>query len=93
MNLQRGEKWLRFFSEKGWLKNDVLSGGESDKLKITVRIGGDSSGIKSTTIESALYQKDLDILCYETPGGTVYFQWDDIITVQQVIDNKKKGWL
>ena len=91
--MTRGEKWMKLFSDKGWLKNDVISGSEGDRLKITVRIGGDSSGVKTTTIESALILKDCDILCFELPSGTVYFQWDDIISVKQEFDKKKKGWL
>jgi len=50
MNLSRGDKWIALFKEKNWLRNDVISGGDSGKLKITIGIGGDSSGIKSATL-------------------------------------------
>ena len=90
--MTRGEKWIRLFTDKGWLVDDVISGGEKEKLKISIR-SCEGEGRKATVIDSALVMKDYDILCYESSGGTVFFQWDDIVQVRLEEDSGKKGWL
>ncbi len=91
--MTRGEKWKNFFESMGWINDDVISAGKEGELKISIRKceGNDSS--KSNTINTALIHSDFDILCHETPSGTVFFQWDDILQVKLEVSNKKKGWL
>jgi hypothetical protein len=89
----KGEKWKRFFEHKGWIADDVISGGKGRKLIISICQGGTSGDRKDEKIESALILKDLDILCYETRTGTVFFQWDDITQVKLEVEGKKRGWL
>lgn len=91
--MTRGEKWKKFLADKGWLVNDVISGGENETLKISICESGFAEGRKPTVVDSALVMKDYDILCYESPSGTVFFQWDDIMQIKLEIDKKKRGWL
>jgi hypothetical protein len=87
----RGETWRRFFESKGWIADEVVSGGENDTLEISIRGRGDSEDRVEARCESALILHDGDILCHESRTGTIFFQWDDIIRVKLV--DKKKSWL
>lgn len=91
--MAKGEKWKRFFEHKGWINNDVISGGEGEKLAIAIRQDGVDRGMKEAAIDSALILGEFDILCFETRTGTVFFQWDDILQVRVEIESKKRGWL
>lgn len=91
--MTKGEKWKKFFSDKGWLKDDVISAGDNDTLKISIRRGNSLDDQRAEPIESALMLEDYDILCYETRNGTVFFQWDDIMQVKLEEDKKKRKWL
>ncbi len=89
--MTRGETWKRFFESKGWIADDVISGGDNETLEISIR-GRDSSDDRADTVcESALILHDGDILCHESRSGTVFFQWDDVVRVKLV--DKKKSWL
>jgi hypothetical protein len=89
----RGERWKKFFNDRGWIKNDVISGGEGEVLKIAIRESAVSEGRKPVIIESALILDDYDILCYESPSGSVFFQWNDILQVKLETEKQKRGWL
>lgn len=91
--MTKGEKWKRFFEHKGWITNDVISGGDGEKLAISICQVGVEGGTKEAAIDSALILDEFDILCYETRTGTVFFQWDDILRVRVEIESKKRGWL
>lgn len=91
--MTKGEKWKAFFEHKGWIADDVISGGDGEKIIISICQGSLTINQKEAAIESALILKDLDILCYETRTGTVFFQWDDIVQVKLEVDGKKRGWL
>jgi hypothetical protein len=91
--MTKGEKWKNFFEHKGWIVDDVLKGGEGEKLVISIRCGAEAGSTRDTAIDSALLLKELDILCHETRTGTVFFQWDDILSVKLEIEGKKRGWL
>lgn len=91
--MTKGEKWKKFFEAKGWLKDDVITAGDNERLKISIRRGNAPDDQRGEPIESALILKDYDILCYETRNGTVFFQWDDILQVKLEEDTKKRKWL
>ncbi|RKX26647.1 MAG: hypothetical protein DRP45_03000 [Candidatus Zixiibacteriota bacterium] len=91
--MSRGERWRRFFSEKGWIVNDVISGDKENVLQISLCCGYDSTAGKPATFEKALILHEFDILCYESPNGTVFFQWDDIAQVTLAEKKAKRGWL
>lgn len=91
--MTKGEKWKEFISGMGWIADDVISGRDSGTLKIFIKTNGDPDSRKSMPIEAAMIHKEYDILCYETPSGTVFFQWDDILQIKLEIDKKKRGWL
>jgi len=91
--MTRGEKWKQFFAEKGWIKNGIVEGSDSEKIILAVQTAGDAFGRKCAVVEKALVLEDQDILCYECSSGTVYFQWDDIVQVRQEPKAAKKGWL
>jgi hypothetical protein len=91
--MTRGENWKNFFKSMGWINDDVISAGNEGMLIISIRkCEGYDSG-KSDTINTALIHQEFDILCHETPSGTVFFQWDDILQVKLEVSKKKKGWL
>lgn len=90
--MTKGEKWRRFFVEQGWLKDDVIRGGENDALEIVLRCGGGSDRGACRTIDSALVMPEADMLCFEDGPCTVFFHWDDIILVRRQ-EAKKRKWL
>ncbi len=90
--MTRGDRWKKFFQEKGWIDDDVIRG--QDGAKLAVSVGRcDPEGRGSCTYETGIYLKDRDILCTETRSGTVFFQWDDIVQVVLEDPKQKKGWL
>jgi hypothetical protein len=89
--MTRGEKWKEFFASKGWIKDDVICGGESEVLRISIRGGRDPDDRVDSVCDSALILHGGDILCHESRNGTIFFQWDDIVRVK--LEDKKKGWL
>jgi len=91
--MTKGECWKCFFEHKGWIANDVISGGQGEKLTISIRHGGMATERENAVIDSALILKDFDLLCHETGTGTVFFHWDDIVQVKLEVDAKKRGWL
>jgi hypothetical protein len=93
IDMTKGERWKSFFEHKGWIKNDVISGGEGEKLNISICPCRSAPDSMEAMIDSALILKDFDLLCHETRTGTVYFQWDDIVQVKVEIEAKKRGWL
>ena len=51
--MTRGEKWKRFFEEKSWIKNDVISGGEDGSLQIVIPRTSCMDDPKFDSIDSA----------------------------------------
>jgi len=90
--MTRGENWKRFFTSRGWIADNVICGREDETLRISIRGGRDSEDRIDSVCDSALILDDGDILCHETRSGTVFFQWDDILSVK-LEDGKKKRWL
>jgi len=37
--MNKGEKWIKFFTDKGWLKNNVIAAGEGEELQIFINLG------------------------------------------------------
>lgn len=91
--MTRGERWKKFFTSKGWLKGDVIAGGENEVLKISIRRAAESEPREYWTFETALVVEEAGILCSEYRAGTVFFQWDDIVQVRLEEDRKKSKWL
>jgi hypothetical protein len=91
--MTKGETWRSFLEHKGWIVNDVITGGEAGKVLISVRPGRETGTTDDVAIGPALILREFDILCYETRTGTVFFQWDDITQVKLEVDKKKRGWL
>ncbi len=92
-SMTKGEKWRRLFETKGWLNDDVIRGQGEDRLEITIRGCCGSPERNSVTIDSALIEAELDMLCFEDSKGTVFFDWEDIIQVRLAPAAKEKGWL
>ena len=93
MTPSKAEKWKRLFESKGWLVNDVVAGREGHKLRITIAGCCDSPERSSMTVDTALVIPELDLLCFDDAGGTVFFDWEDIVQVRLVPPRKRKGWL
>jgi hypothetical protein len=91
--MSKGERWVKFFTDKGWLKNNVIAAGEGEELQIFINMGDLSTDRRNKAIDSAMILEGGDILCYEGPSGSVFFQWDDIIQVKVEKAGGKKGWL
>lgn len=89
--MTRGENWKAFFESKGWIKDDVISGGENDTLKISIRCAGESEDRGDSVCETALVVNEGEILCHESRSGTIFFQWEDIVRVK--LEEKKRSWL
>lgn len=91
--MTRGERWQKFFESKGWLKGDVISGGDNETLKILVCKTAESDPREYWTFDTALVLEQEGILCSEYRSGTVFFQWEDILQVRLEYDRKKGKWL
>jgi hypothetical protein len=92
-NMSKGDKWKRLFINKGWLKDDVINGGEGETLRIAIPKPDGRVVGELITIDSALHMPDEDVLCYEDGPSSVIFQWDDIVQVRIEHGGKKKKWL
>ena len=92
--MTKGEKWQKLFNDKGWIQNDVISGGENEELKIFINFGDVSVDGKNRFIDSAMIMDDNDMLCYEGPAGTSFFLWYDIVLVlvEEAGRKKKRLW-
>jgi hypothetical protein len=93
VSMTKGEIWKSFFEHKGWITNDVITGGQGERLTISLSRGSMAAESAEAVIDSALILKDFDLLCHETRTGTVYFQWEDIVQVKLEVEAKKRGWL
>lgn len=91
--MSKADTWKHFFEQKGWIDNDVISGGEGEKLVFCVCNSSAPGGFTESMTEKALVLPGFDILCCETRTGSVFFQWEDIVMVRLEVDHKKKGWL
>jgi len=91
--MSKGERWKKFVHGQSWVQNNIVTAGEDKEITIFITLGDITSDRKSTSIDSAMIMDDGDILCYEGPNGTAFFQWDDIIQIKVDQVNKKKGWL
>jgi len=87
-----GEKWKRFVEAKGWIKDGVITAGEEGGLCIGYDACVGSSG-GSASCTTALYMEEFDILCCESPSGTIFFQWDSITFIKLEPAGQKKKWL
>ena len=92
--MTKGEKWQKLFNDKGWIKNNVISAGENEAIKIFINFGDVSMEGKNRFIDSAMILDDMNILCYDGPAGTAFFQWDDIVQVlvEEAGRKKKRLW-
>lgn len=91
--MDKGKNWKEFFTTQGWINNNVIAAGENEEMQIYINMGDVSAINKSNAIDSALIMDKGNILCYEGPKGSVYFQWDDIIQVRVDKVKEKKSWL
>jgi len=91
--MTKGDRWRELFQSKGWIKDDVVTGGEDFKISMVIAGCCDSPDRCYKRIDSAMLLPGLDILCYEEPKGTVFFQWDDLVQVRLEPSSGKKGWL
>lgn len=91
--MTRGDKWKQLFEKKGWLKDDVINGGEGEKLHISIPKPSGKVVGELITIDSALHLPDEDLLCYEEGSSSVIFQWDDIVQVRIEFGGEKRKWL
>jgi hypothetical protein len=91
--MTKGEMWRCFLERKGWIVNDVITGGEAGTVLVSIKQSREAGGTDDAAIGPTLILQEFDILCYETRTGTVFFQWDDITQVKLEVDKKKRGWL
>lgn len=91
--MTKGDKWKQLFINKGWLKDDVINGGEGETLRIAIPKPDGRVVGELITIDSALHMPEEDLLCYEDGPSSVIFQWDDIVQVRIEHGGKKRKWL
>jgi hypothetical protein len=91
--MANGDIWRKFFEKRGWIKKDVIAGSGDEVLSISLRCSGAPGNADDYACETALILPDEGLLCHETKTGTVFFQWEDIVTVRVDDKNRRKSWL
>ncbi len=91
--MNSGEKWKQFLVAKGWIKDGVITASDEGELCIGFEASVDASGKGSATCCTALYMEEYDLLCCESPSGTVFFQWESITFIRLAPAGRKKKWL